>query len=96
MVILIIHENRVLTFKRKYQPPIPADADCPMPLKVSMEWMQSVTGSIHIRRLAGHVQCCKQDSKLPRMRGLNSSLRSGFGKKPQPFVPVAPNHVYSV
>jgi hypothetical protein len=30
------------------------------------------------------------------MGGLDSSLRSGFRKKPQPFVPVAPNHVYSV
>jgi len=96
MIILIVYENCVLAFKCKYKPPISADVHRPMSLKVPAEWMQSVTRSIHIRRLAGSIQCSEQNSKFPRMRGLNTRLRSGFGKKLQTLMPVASDHAYSV
>ena len=67
-----------------------------MPLQDPVEWVQAVSGSIEIRRLDGHVQRCEQDSEPLRMRGLDSRLRSGFGKKLESFVPVTPNHPYSV
>jgi hypothetical protein len=92
---MVIHENRVLTCECKRQPPISADPYGPMSLKVSMEWVQAVTRSVHIPRVAGHVQRGEQDSEPLRTRGLNSSPRSGFGKKLQPLMPVVPNRSYS-
>jgi hypothetical protein len=96
MVVLIVHEDRVLAFKRKREPPITANTYGPMTLKAAVKRVQLVARSIHISRTACRIQRSEQISESSCLRRLNSCLRSGFGKPPQSFVPITPNHAYSV
>jgi hypothetical protein len=96
MIILVIHQNRVLTLIGKGQPPISTDAHCPMRLKVAVKSMQLVTRRAHVSRTSRRVQRGEQISKSFRMRGLDTGFGPGFGKPLQFLVPIAPNHVYSV
>jgi hypothetical protein len=96
MVVLIVHVNRILAFKRKRKPPISSNANGPMPLHVSVKRVQSVNWSILIRGTARHVQSGEKYSEFPGVDGLNSRLRAGFGKGLQSFTPKSPDHSYSV
>jgi hypothetical protein len=74
MIILVVHENRILALKQKSQSPIPTNAHCPMSLKVATKCVQAVTGSIHIGGRASCIQRGEQISEFFRMRGLDSRL----------------------
>ena len=96
MVILVIDENRVLALERKREPPVPAHPHGPVPLKVALEWVQAVAGRIHVGRAGGRIQSGQDPSETVCVFWLNASLRAGFGKLLDAFVPIALKHVCSV
>ena len=72
MIILVVHQNRVLALKCKSQPPIPTDAYCPLSFKVAVKSVQAVAWSIHV---GWATRCIQRGEQIPepfRMGGLNS------------------------
>ncbi len=96
VVVLIVHENRVLFVKRKRQSPVATHDHGPMAFQVSLQGMPTASRSVHIFGSAGNIERGEKPSEFLRMPWLNSRLRPGFGELLEPFVPIGQDHLYSV
>jgi hypothetical protein len=91
-------EGRAQKFmqRRVAKPPVPAHPHCPVPLQVALEWVQGVPWRIHVGRAGGRIQSGEKSSQSVCVFWLNASLRAGFGKLLDAFVPIALKRMYSV
>ena len=75
MIILIINQNRILTFKRKCQTPVTADIDRPMSGKIAMRLVKPPARSVHVFRRFCVIKGKELPPKPLRMFWLNTCLR---------------------
>jgi hypothetical protein len=92
VIILIVHEDRVLTFKPERQAPVSADADCPVISELAGEAMKSPPRSIHIFRPLGIVKREQLQAKLVAVLCLNAGLRPHLKELFQATVAEALDH----
>jgi hypothetical protein len=96
MVVLVIHQNGIDTFKFESQTPIFIDPYCPMVLQVAFQRMKSPVGQVHLGRFLSSVQFCQLKAQSHRMLGLYASLRASVEKLLQPFVAEGFYHFLSI
>jgi len=73
MIILIVHQYRVLPFKGKGQTPAFIDLHRPMTSKLAFEWMQFPAREVHPIRPDGGIQSAQLKAQpvfVPRLTGL--------------------------
>ena len=58
-------------------------------MRVALEWVQGVPWRIHVGRAGGRIQSREEPSEPVCVFWLNASLRAGFGKLLDAFVPIA-------
>lgn len=59
MIILIIHQNGILTFKPKSQTPVSIDLDGPVTSQLALQRVQIPSGEVHAVRASGAIQNCQ-------------------------------------
>lgn len=96
MVVAIIDQNGVFSFKREGQSPVAADIYGPVTFEVAMERMQSPSRSVHVFRRFGIIKGEKLFPQSFRMTGLNLRPRSAPKEQFESLVAEASDHPYSV
>jgi|SRR5580704_1496087 hypothetical protein len=92
VIVLIVHEDCVLSFKLERHTPVPADVDCPVIFEMAGEAMKPPSRRIHIFRPLGTIQREQLQTKLVGMLGLNVGFRSHFKELFQATVAEALDH----
>jgi len=84
MVILVVHENRILALESKGQAPASVDPDRPV-FFLALQRMQSPRQGLgHVVRALGAVKGSELLFQLGGMTRLNPGLAAGFEKLLQP------------
>ncbi len=96
MVVAIVNEDGVFSFKGEGESPIAADTHCPVTLEVAMKRMQPPSGSVHVFRSSGVVEGEKLFPQPFGMTGLNFRLRSASEEQFNSLVAETFDHPYSV
>src|SRR5579864_4297320 len=92
VIILIVDENRVLTFKLERQAPVSADADRPVVFEFSGQRVELPSRGVHVPRPPSIVRGKQLQAQFAGMLRLNSSLRSGAEEFLHPAMPEAFDH----
>ena len=92
MVVLIIDEDGVFAFKLERQPPVSADADCPVIFEFRSQPVKVPARSTHVDRLPGVIEGKQLQPQLAGVFGLNSSFRSRAEEFLHTAVPKALDH----
>ena len=96
VIVLIVDQNRILSFKSKRHPPVATHRHRPMALQVSFQRMQTTARGIHIFGSTSHVERGQQPPESFGMFWLDPRLRTSLGKFLEPLMPVTEYHPYSV
>jgi hypothetical protein len=74
MVVLVVHQDRIVTFKSKGQSPVAVDPDRPVAFKVTTQRVESPAWNIHVFRQLRPIKMGKQAGQFCGVVGLNASL----------------------
>lgn len=96
MVVLIIHQHRIIAVKQKCQAPVAVDRDCELPGEIACQSMQSPARHIHIISISCNIEARKLTTKPGRVMRLDTRSAAGLEKCLQPFVPEGLDHRRSV
>src|SRR5712692_11581620 len=92
VVVLIVHQHGIFTFKCKRQPPVAADLHRPVAFKIAVQGMKLPSGCVHVLLGFGIVQRGKLQFQFIRMLWLNFRLRPGFEELLDALMPEALYH----
>jgi len=92
VIILIVDENRVLTFKLERQSPIPADTYSPVILELPRQQMKFPSWSVLVAWLACIVKGKQLQAQLAGVLRLNPRFRSGAEEPLHALMPEALDH----
>ena len=96
MIVAMVNENGVFTFKREGESPVAADRHRPVAFQISMERMRSPAGSIHVLQRPGIVESEKLFAQALTMTGLNFRFRPSSEEQFDSLMAKALYHPYSV
>ena len=82
MIVFIVNDLGIYTFKAKGYPPIPTDIDSPGIRPISFEFVKPKARKIHILRLLCGMKPAKYQSEPLSMRALDSGDISSFEETP--------------
>lgn len=93
MIVFIVNDLGVFTFKPEGHPSIPTDINSPRTGPISFQFVKLKAREIHILRLSCGMKAAKYQSESFRMRGLDSGDISGFEEASETLMLETPNHV---
>src|SRR5215467_10413723 len=96
VIVLIVHQDSILSLKSECQAPVATHSYRPMPCQIAFQRIKVVPRCIHVIRATCDIKCCEQRSQSFAMLGLDSGLGPVLGKFLESLVPVAHDHAYSV
>jgi hypothetical protein len=74
VVVLIVHDDSISTFKLESQSPILIDPNRPVTIQQPLQGVQPPPGPIHIRRSGSRIELTQLQPQPLGMLGLNASL----------------------
>ena len=96
MVVVIVNQNCVFPFEREGKSPVTAHRHRPVTFQISLQRMESPSGSAHIFRGSSIVQSEKLLPQALAVAGLDFRLRASSEEQFDSLVTEAFDHPYSV
>jgi hypothetical protein len=92
VIVLIVHEDRVLVFKSEGHPPVAVHLDRPMTCEITFQRMELPAWQTHCLGRISIIQNAQLLRKLLRVRWLYPGFRTGFEEFLEPAVLERLNH----